>query len=120
MSDLLDFEAHKLRRNTDPDTSHVSAESLELTMTKLRGDVLKEIQKAGMEGLTIKELCRLFPRSTGGTISSRPNELIRMGLCFHVVGDKRKAGGKGKAGNVIRSSKYKDKFREEDGLFYFK
>ncbi len=120
MSDLLDFESYKLRRNSDPDTSHEAAESLELTITKLRGDVLKAIEKAGMEGLTIKELCRLFPGASGGTISSRPNELIKAKLCFHVVGDKRKAGGKGKAGNVIRASKYKKKFREEDGLYYFK
>jgi hypothetical protein len=120
MSDLLDFEAYKLRRNSDPDTSHEAAESLELTITKLQGDVFKVIEKAGMKGLTIKELCSLLPGTSGGTYSSRPNELIKAKLCFHVVGDKRKAGGKGRAGNVIRASKYKKKFREEDGLYYFK
>ena len=109
------FEPHKLARADDPDTSKEAAHSLEGDLSKLRAAVLKAIEGAGMEGLTLKELQLMFAGTTGGTISSRPNELRKQGLVFHVEGDKR---GTPRKGNVIRSSKYKNNFREEDGNYY--
>ena len=88
------FEPHKLARADDPDTSKEAAHSLEGDLSKLRAAVLKAIEGAGMEGLTLKEL---------------------QGLVFHVENDKR---GTPRKGNVIRSSRYKNNFREEDGNYY--
>lgn len=109
------FEPHKLARADDPDTSKEAANSLEGDLSRLRAAVLKAIEDAGMEGLTLKELQLMFSGTTGGTISSRPNELRKQGLVFHVENDKR---GTPRKGNVIRSSKYKIYFIEEDGKYY--
>lgn len=109
------FEPHKLARADDPDTSKEAANSLEGDLSRLRAAVLKAIEDAGMEGLTLKELQLMFSGTTGGTISSRPNELRKQGLVFHVENDKR---GTPRKGNVIRASKYKKYFREEDGKYY--
>lgn len=109
------FEPHKLARADDPDTSKEAANSLEGDLSRLRAAVLKAIEDAGMEGLTLKELQLMFSGTTGGTISSRPNELRKQGLVFHVENDKR---GTPRKGNIIRASKYKKYFREEDGKYY--
>ena len=109
------FEPHKLARSDDPDTSKEAANSLEGELSRLRAAVLRAIEDAGMEGLTLKELQLMFPGKTGGTISSRPNDLRKQGLVIHVENDKR---GTPRKGNVIRASKYKKYFRELDGKYY--
>ena len=64
------FEPHKLARSDDPDTSKEAANSLEGELSRLRAAVLRAIEDAGMECLTLKELQLMFPGKTCGTISS--------------------------------------------------
>ena len=49
---------------------------------KARKFVLQVVKEAGIDGLTIPEMQRKYPRFTGGTISSRPNELKKEGKIF--------------------------------------
>jgi len=96
---------HTLARNTDPQTSKDAAARVSLRITKMRKFVLDMVQQAGAKGITGKEMTKMHPELSNSSISSRPNELEKMGLVFY-KGDKRDGS------RVIRDVKYKQT-REE-------
>lgn len=92
--------AHKLARNEDPQTSKDAAAKVSLKITKMRQFVLDLIKQAGAAGITGKEMTRAHLDLSNSSISSRPNELEKMGLVFY-KGDKRDGS------RVIRAIEYK-------------
>lgn len=80
------FRHVALHRLNDPITSKEAAKKVKLT--DLRQKVLGMIRDAGSWGITSKEMQKLCPELTGGSISSRPKELLKQGLIFY-AGDKR-------------------------------
>ena len=80
------FNPNKLYRSTDPYTSRAAA--FLLPTGKRRQFVLDLIEKAGEEGVTAKEMISAHPEMSSSSISSRPNELDKLGLVFY-QGDKR-------------------------------
>ena len=108
--DFQDTEAYKLFRNTDPHTSKEAAFLLD--NHKARRFVYQVVKDVGIDGITIPELQKKYP-STGGTISSRPNELEREGKIFY-AGDTRAAfNGKGRQARIMRAAEYKKFFRDD-------
>ena len=51
-------------------------------------NTLKLIEEAGTNGITIREMTKKFPEMPSSSITSRPNELEKLGLIFY-AGDKR-------------------------------
>jgi len=92
--------AHKLARNEDPQTSKDAANKVALKITKMRQFVLDLVKQAGAAGITGKEMTRAHLELSNSSISSRPNELEKMGLVFY-QGDKRDGS------RVIRAIEYK-------------
>ena len=108
--DFENCEAFKLFRNTDPSTSKEAAFLID---TKQIGRFVYQVVKdAGIDGITIPEMQRKHA-STGGTLSSRPNELEKAGKIFY-AGDKRTPFNQGGSeGRVMRAAEYKKFFRED-------
>ena len=88
----------KLFRKNDPSTSKEAASSAQIGRT--RAFVLNIVEEAGPRGTTTKEMTRNHPNIPTSSISSRPNELEKLGLVFY-LGDKRDKA------RVIRHIKYK-------------
>jgi len=95
---LDDSSPYKLHRKNDPQTSKEAAYSIPLS--KRRAFVLNLIQEAGTSGVTIREMTKKFPEMPSSSITSRPNELEKLGLIFY-AGDKRDGS------RIIRHIKYK-------------
>lgn len=91
-------DPNKLHRKNDPLTSRDAAFSTNIA--KSRKFVLDLIEQAGSRGRTIKEMTTENPNVPTSSISSRPNELEKLGLVFY-AGDKRDRA------RVIRHIKYK-------------
>ena len=89
---------HKLHRKTDPKTSKEAAYSINLS--KSRTFVLNLIEEAGAKGITIREMTKRFPEIPSSSITSRPNELEKLGFVFY-AGDKRDGS------RIIRHIDYK-------------
>ena len=102
------MQINKIVRTNDPVTSHEAAIKVSTKLTKLREMVLKMIQDSGSYGITSKEMIRRHPEMSSSSISSRPNELEKMGLIFH-LGDKRDGA------RVIRAVQYKTVKENENG-----
>lgn len=100
------MDNRKLARNTDPETSKEAAARVSLRITKMRKFVLDMIKQAGSEGITGKEMTKTHKELSTSSISSRPNELEKMGLVFY-KGDKRDGS------RVIRDIKYKQDTPEQ-------
>ena len=94
-----DTEQFKLYRENDPETSKAAANSA--PTGKMRQFVFDLITKAGENGTTIKEMTASHIHMSTSSISSRPNELEKVGLVFY-KGDKRDNS------RVIRHIKYKE------------
>ena len=92
-----DLSPYKLHRKNDPQTSKEAAYSVPLAKT--RAFVFNLITEAGEAGVTIREMTKRFPEISPSSITSRPNELEKLGLIFY-VGDKRNGS------RVIRNIKY--------------
>ena len=92
-----DLSPYKLHRKNDPQTSKEAAYSVPLAKT--RAFVFDLITEAGEAGVTIREMTKRFPEISPSSITSRPNELEKLGLIFY-VGDKRNGS------RVIRHIKY--------------
>ena len=110
-NDFEDTEAFKLYRHTDPHTSKEAAFLLDTH--KARKFVLQVVKEAGIDGLTIPEMQRKYPRFTGGTISSRPNELKKEGKIFYTGETRAPFNGEGRQAQIMRAAKYKKHFRED-------
>lgn len=95
---LDDSSPYKLHRKSDPQTSKEAAYSIPLS--KRRVFVLNLIEEAGANGITIREMTKKFPEMPSSSITSRPNELEKLGLIFY-AGDKRDGS------RIIRHIKYK-------------
>ena len=93
-----DISPHKLHRKTDPKTSKEAAYSINLS--KSRTFVLNLIEEAGAKGITIREMTKRFPEMPSSSITSRPNELEKLGFVFY-AGDKRDGS------RIIRHIDYK-------------
>jgi hypothetical protein len=93
----------KLSRKGDPETSRNAAFATDVA--RRRAFVLNLIQQAGARGTTIKEMTNANPNVPTSSISSRPNELEKLGLIFY-LGDKRDGA------RVIRDIKYKEEINE--------
>ena len=89
---------HKLHRKNDPKTSKEAAYSINLS--KSRTFVLNLIEEAGSKGVTIREMTKRFPEMPSSSITSRPNELEKLGFVFY-AGDKRDGS------RIIRHIDYK-------------
>ena len=89
---------HKLHRKDDPETSKEAARTAPLS--KRRAFVLNLIEEAGARGVTIREMTKRFPEMPSSSITSRPNELEKLGFIFY-AGDKRDGS------RVIRHIDYK-------------
>ena len=89
---------HKLHRKTDPKTIKEAAYSINLS--KSRTFVLNLIEEAGAKGITIREMTKRFPEIPSSSITSRPNELEKLGFIFY-AGDKRDGS------RIIRHIDYK-------------
>jgi len=98
-----DLSPHKLHRKNDPNTSKEAAYSTPLAKT--RAFVLDLIEEAGARGITIRDMTKRFPEISPSSITSRPNELAKLGLIFY-AGDKRDGS------RVIRHHKYKEEKNE--------
>tara|TARA_R110000851_G_scaffold6391_1_gene26029 strand:- start:39 stop:401 length:363 start_codon:yes stop_codon:yes gene_type:complete len=98
--EVIIMEAHKLARRDDAQTSKDAAQKVSLKITKMRQFVLDLINQAGADGITGKEMTRSHLELSTSSISSRPNELEKMGLVFY-KGDKRDGS------RVIRAIEYK-------------
>ena len=94
-------EAYRLARKDSPQTSKDAAQKVSLKITKMRQFVLDLINQAGADGITGKEMTRAHLELSNSSISSRPNELEKMGLVFY-KGDKRDGS------RVIRAIEYKE------------
>lgn len=94
------MQAYQLVRKNDPQTSRDAAQKMTLKITKMRQFVLDLIKQAGENGITGKEMTRAHLELSNSSISSRPNELEKMGLVFY-KGDKRDGS------RVIRAIEYK-------------
>ena len=95
---LDNISPHKLHRKTDPKTSKEAAYSINLS--KSRTFVLNLIEEAGAKGITIREMTKRFPEMPSSSITSRPNELEKLGFVFY-AGDKRDGS------RIIRHIDYK-------------
>ncbi len=93
-----DISPHKLHRKDDPETSKEAARTTPLS--KRRAFVLNLIEEAGARGVTIREMTKRFPEMPSSSITSRPNELEKLGFIFY-AGDKRDGS------RVIRHIDYK-------------
>ena len=93
-----DISPHKLHRKDDPETSKEAARTAPLS--KRRAFVLNLIEEAGARGVTIREMTKRFPKMPSSSITSRPNELEKLGFIFY-AGDKRDGS------RVIRHIDYK-------------
>jgi len=93
-----DVSPHKLHRKDDPETSKEAAHTTPLS--KRRAFVLNLIEEAGARGVTIREMTKRFPEMPSSSITSRPNELEKLGFIFY-AGDKRDGS------RVIRHIDYK-------------
>ena len=93
-----DVSPHKLHRKNDPETSKQAARTAPLS--KRRAFVLNLIEEAGARGVTIREMTKRFPEMPSSSITSRPNELEKLGFIFY-AGDKRDGS------RVIRHIDYK-------------
>ena len=93
-----DVSPHKLHRKNDPETSKEAARTAPLS--KRRAFVLNLIEEAGVRGVTIREMTKRFPEMPSSSITSRPNELEKLGFIFY-AGDKRDGS------RVIRHIDYK-------------
>ena len=93
-----DVSPHKLHRKNDPETSKEAARTAPLS--KRRAFVLNLIEEAGVRGVTIREMTKRFPEMPSSSITSRPNELEKLGFVFY-AGDKRDGS------RVIRHIDYK-------------
>lgn len=93
-----DVSPHKLHRKNDPETSKEAARTAPLS--KRRAFVLNLIEEAGARGVTIREMTKRFPEMPSSSITSRPNELEKLGFIFY-AGDKRDGS------RVIRHIDYK-------------
>lgn len=96
---------YNLFRKEDPATSKQAA--LKLNVSKKRAFVLGLVQDAGAHGITIKEMTRAHLDMPTSSISSRPNELEKLGLIFY-LGDKREGS------RIIRDIKYKAALYEKE------
>ena len=115
-NDFEDTEAFKLFRNTDPHTSKEAAFLLDTH--RARKFVLQVVKDAGIDGITVPEMQRKYPLFTGGTISSRPNELEKEGKIFYTEETRAPFNGEGRQAQIMRAAKYK-KFFREDGTRIF-
>lgn len=74
-------------RNSDPSTSHQSAEAVGALAAKLRTRVLALAREAGTLGLTINETEHLIPEHKYNAVSPRFAELIESGaLVRQIIG----------------------------------
>jgi len=99
------IEPYKLHRKNDPETSKQAARSVKLS--KARAFVFSLIEKAGENGITIKEMLADNLHLSTSSISSRPNELEKLNLIFY-KGDKRNNS------RVIRHIKYKEEEKNKE------
>jgi hypothetical protein len=103
MRDLFDdTPPHEIARTADPQTSKDAAQIA--PTGRMRTFVLDMIKEAGKKGITIKEMTRANPDVQSSSITSRPNELEKMGLVF-ILGDKRDGS------RIIRDKKWDNGFR---------
>ena len=93
-----DIEPSKLHRSNDVETSRRAAHLVPQGF--MRKFVLSLVKEAGAEGLTGKEMTAKHTEYSHSSISSRPNELEKLGLIFY-AGDKRENS------RVIRHISYK-------------
>ena len=94
-----DIEPHKLHRSGDVETSKAAAYLV--PQGYMRKFVLLKVKEAGSRGITGKELTSKYTEYSHSSISSRPNELEKLGLIFY-AGDKRENS------RVLRHIDYKD------------
>lgn len=103
MNDLFaDTEPRKIARTDGPQTSKDAAAIA--PTGKMREFVFNLIALSGRDGVTIKEMTRANSHIQSSSITSRPNELIKLGLVF-LRGDRRDGSG------ILRESKYDTKYR---------
>lgn len=95
------MQAYQLVRKNAPQTSKDAAHKIANNLSERRQFVLDLIKKAGIEGTTVKQLCKENPDTPFSTISARPSELEKLGLIFY-NGDTREGA------RVMRASQYKE------------
>ena len=104
MKDLFDDTPfHTLSRSNDPQTSKDAAAIA--PTGKMRMFVYDLIKEAGIKGITTKEMTKRYRDISHSSITSRPNELEKLGLVVY-LGDKRDGA------RVIRDSSYKNSTME--------
>ena len=96
--DYDDTPAYKLVRKEAPQTSKDAAN--EVSSGKMLALVHDEVVKAGIRGITTKEIRTMYPHLPYSSITARPAQLEEQGDIFY-QGDKRDRC------RVMRSSKYK-------------
>lgn len=74
------FNARMLRRNTDPDTSHRSAEQAKRLVASHSRDILEYIEKIYPLDATKSELAEALPNLDHVQIGRRMRELARRGF----------------------------------------
>lgn len=95
------MQAYQLVRKNAPQTSKDAAHKIANNLSERRKFVLDLIKNAGIEGTTVKQLCRENPETPFSTISARPSELEKLGLIFY-NGDTREGA------RVMRAAEYKE------------
>ena len=105
MDDLFqDTEPYKIYKKEAPVTSREAAYTA--PTGRMRSFVLDLIEQAAEKGVTIREMNISNPQFSTSSISSRPNELEKLGAIFY-RGDKRNGS------RVIRHIKYKERATNE-------
>ena len=101
-SELFETPRHHLHRRDAPQTSVDAAHSIDVT--KLEEFVLKQVELAGKNGTTAKQIVADFPDMPYSSLTARPKTLEQRDLIYY-EGDRRDGA------RVMRLKKYDKGFR---------